>query len=151
MRGRRWILYVSLVLGGACAHTKTTDDGTEKQTQTKEAKQEEQPKRAQKQTKPLAGDEKGSELHPGKPDAVPVATGPAALLKPGAEEKMRERLTAGGYFDQDKKESGAAMRRGIRRFQKEHDLPATGVVDHETVKRLGLAPDQIFRQATVKD
>lgn len=149
MTGRRWILCVSLVLGGACAHTKTTDDGTEKQE--KQTKQVEQPKRARTEAKAPAGDGKGSDLHPGKPDAVPVATAPDVLLKPGADDKIRERLKAGGYVDGDDKESAAATRQGIRRFQKEHDLPATGVADHETVKRLGLDPNQIFRQATVKD
>jgi murein L,D-transpeptidase YcbB/YkuD len=43
------------------------------------------------------------------------------------------------------------MRDGIRRFQRAHDLPATGVADNETVKSLGLDPDQIFRKAAVKD
>ena len=47
------------------------------------------------------------------------------LLKPGAEDKIRERLKAGSYVDRDDKESAAAMRQGIRRFQKEHDLPGT--------------------------
>ena len=56
---------------------------------------------------------------------------------------------AGGFLGRDA--SDAAKRQGLRRFQRAHDLPATGVADHETVKRLGLDPDQIFRQATVKD
>lgn len=146
MTGRQWILSVLLVLVGACAHTKTTDQGTEKQ-QAKE--QEEEPKRARTEAKPPAGDGKGSELHPGKSDAVPVATAPDVLLAPGAEDKIRERLASEGYLDD--KESKGATRAGIRRFQKEHDLPTTGVADHETVKKLGLNPDQIFRKGTVKD
>jgi hypothetical protein len=143
--GRRWILWASLVLGGACAHTKTTDDGTEKQETTK---QDEEPKRAPTKAKAPAPDGKGSELHPGKSDAVPVATAPDVLLAPGAEDKIRERLASEGYLKGDEKGSTSA---GIRRFQKEHDLPTTGVADHETVKKLGLNPDQIFRKGTVKD
>jgi hypothetical protein len=147
----RWMLCVSLVLGGACAHTKTTDDGTEKEKQAKEEEQQPERARTEPKAKPPAGDGKGSELHPGKQDAVPVATAPDVLLKPGADDKIRERLKVGGYVDRDDKESAGALRQGIRRFQKEHDLPATGVADHETVKRLGLDPNQIFRQAAVKD
>ena len=45
----------------------------------------------------------------------------------------------------------AATRGGIQKFQKAQDLPATGVPDAETVKRLGLDPDKTFRRATVKD
>jgi murein L,D-transpeptidase YcbB/YkuD len=149
--GRRWILGVSLVFAGACAHSKTTDKGGEKETAKQEQKKDE---KDEKEAKPRAAREttkQSPELHPGKPDAVPVATAPEALLKPGAEEKIRERLVAGGFVDDGDKKSAAAAREGIRRFQKEHDLPATGVADHETVKALGLDPDQIFRQATVKD
>ena len=101
--------------------------------------------------KPRAGDKKGSELHPGKPDAVPVATAPEALLAPGAEDKIRERLVAGGFLATDADKSNGATRGGIRRFQKAQDLPATGVPDAETVKRLGLDPDKTFRRGTVKD
>ena len=36
----------------------------------------------------------------------------------------------------------------LRRFQAAHDLPSTGVPDHETVRRLGLNPDELFRKAT---
>jgi hypothetical protein len=43
------------------------------------------------------------------------------------------------------------MSDGLRRFQRAHDLPATGIPDHQTVKDLGLDPDQIFRQGPVKD
>ena len=147
MSGRLLALLVALALGAACSHTKTTDDGVEKP-----RKQEPQAKKPAKKQAPRApGEGIGTELHPGKPDAVPVATGPEALLKPGADDQIRERLVANGVLDGDDKKSAAATRDAIRRFQKAHDLPATGVADHETVKALGLDPDQIFRQATVKD
>ena len=148
MSGRLWILGLSLALAGACAHTKTTDAGREKET----AKQE-GPKEDAKEAKPRAREAKkmNPELHPGDPEAVPVATGPESLLKPGAEDKIRERLVAEGLVDDGDKGSAGAVRNGIRRFQKEHDLPATGVADRATVKGLGLDPDEIFRQSTVKE
>lgn len=147
MSGTWRTLAFALALGaGACAHTKTTDDGTEKKATDEEAAKQEDAKA--KETKPrAAGDGKGSELHPGKPDAVPVATAPEALLTPGAEKKIREKLAAAGFLDDDK----GSMREGIRRYQKAHDLPATGVADHQTVKGMGLDPNQIFRQGAVKD
>lgn len=145
----RWqVFLVALALGGACAHAKTTDDGTEKTTATesKEDDRKEEPK-----SKPRAGGKKGGELHPGNPDAIPVATAPDALLLPGADEKIRERLIAGGFLAADADKSNGATRAAIRKFQKDQDLPATGVPDAETVKRLGLDPDKTFRRATVKD
>ena len=148
MTRRRWpMLAIAIALAGGCAHTKVTDDGT-----SKEAKQEQA-----KESKPRAAPEErahakqASELHPGNRDAVPVATTPGALLVPGAEDKIRERLVAGGFLARDAKSSDAAMREGLKQFQRAKDLPATGVPDHETIKRLGLDPDQTFRQGIVKD
>ena len=148
MTGRWQVLLVALALGGACAHAKTTDDGTEKATakESKEDDRKEEPK-----SRPRAGGTKGGELHPGNPDAIPVATAPDALLLPGADEKIRERLIAGGFLPADADKSKGATRGGIQKFQKAQDLPATGVPDAETVKRLGLDPDKTFRRATVKD
>jgi putative peptidoglycan binding protein len=142
---KRWCmaLAVSFALGGACAHTKTTDDGTDKKQKTAEEKQEKQRTAETRKSTP--------DLHPGDRDAVPVATAPGALLKPGAEDKIREQLVAAGFLARDGKASDASMREGLRDFQRAKDLPATGMPDHETVKRLGLDPDEIFRQATVKD
>ena len=144
---RRWpVIVLAVALAVGCAHTKVTDDGT-----SKEPKQEE----PAKETKPRAAAEgrarQGSDLHPGNRDAVPVATTPSALLVPGAADKIRERLVAGGFLARDAKSSDAAMRECLNRFQRAKDLPATGVEDHETVKRLGLDPDQTFRQGIVKD
>jgi hypothetical protein len=144
-RRRLPILAVVVALAGGCAHSKVTDDGTSKETKKEEAKE----------TKPRVAPERrakqGSELHPGDRAATPVATAPAGLLVPGADEKIRERLVAGGFLPRDAKSSDAAMREGLKRFQRAKDLPATGVPDHETVKRLGLDPDQTFRQGIVKD
>ncbi len=78
-----------------------------------------------------------------------MATAPEALLAPGADHEIRQRLVAGGFLARDA--SDAATREGIRRFQRAQDLPATGVPDAETVKRLGLDPDKTFRRGTVKD
>ena len=108
-------------------------------------------RRRRKSRSRAAGGKKGSELHPGNPDAVPVATAPDALLVPGAEEQIRERLIAGGFLAADADKSNGATRGAIRKFQKAQDLPATGVPDAETVKRLGLDPDKTFRRGTVKD
>jgi peptidoglycan hydrolase-like protein with peptidoglycan-binding domain len=135
---------VALVLAIGCAHTKTTDDGTEKDGQKTEAKAD-KPRAVEGGSHKAGGD---AARHSGE---IPVATAPAGLLAPGAEVKIRDRLAAQGYVPDDAKRSDAAMKEGIRRFQRAHDLPATGIPDHETVKDLGLDPDQIFRQGSVKD
>ena len=76
--------------------------------------------------------------------AVPIATAPEGLLKPGAEDKIRDKLAAGGFMDRD----GGNMKTGLLRFQQEHDLPATGTPDAETLRKLGLDPDQLLRKSS---
>jgi glucose/arabinose dehydrogenase len=78
------------------------------------------------------------------PKSVPVAATPEGLLAPGAEQKIHDKLSAGGFLKEATHDSTGAA---LRRFQAAHDLPATGVPDHETVRRLGLKPDDLFRKA----
>jgi hypothetical protein len=73
------------------------------------------------------------------PHEVPVSTSPRGLLKPGAEQKVRERLGSKG--------KSGSLRQALQQFQRSRDLPATGMLDHETVKELGLDPDDIFERA----
>jgi peptidoglycan hydrolase-like protein with peptidoglycan-binding domain len=143
----RWpIVVIATALVTACAHTKSTDQGAgsnDKDGGTEEAK-------ATKPEPKSSGSREAGEPGGGKRSGVPLATAPEALLAPGAEKKIRERLVAGGFLARDA-ESDAATREGLRRFQRAKDLPATGVADQETVRRLGLDPDEIFRKASVKD
>jgi len=74
------------------------------------------------------------------PERVPVASSPAGLLKPGADEKVREKLGV--------KEKGEDLRPALQRFQRDHDLPATGILDHRTAKELGLDPDDVFERSS---
>jgi hypothetical protein len=60
-------------------------------------------------------------------------------LKPGADEKVREKLGVKG--------KGEDLRPALQRFQREHDLPATGILDHRTAKELGLEPNDVFERA----
>ena len=72
------------------------------------------------------------------PGEVPVASSPSGLLKPGAEQKVRDQL---GVKDR------GSLREALQKYQKEHDLPATGILDDRTVESLGLDPDDVFERA----
>lgn len=72
------------------------------------------------------------------PGEVPVASSPSGLLKPGAEQKIRDQL---GVKDR------GSLRGALQKFQQEHDLPATGILDDRTVESLGLDPDDVFERA----
>jgi hypothetical protein len=145
MKGKGFAQIASLALSFAigCAHTKTTDDGSEKH-----EKQESKRDETKKAEKPRAHE---TSPNAGRADGVPLATAPAGLLAPGADQKICDRLVAEGFLADDAKRSDGAMSEGLRRFQRARDLPATGVPDDQTVKDLGLNPDEIFRHGTVKD
>jgi hypothetical protein len=138
---------IGILFAVGCAHSKTTDEGA----QTTPAARESDEKPA-KPTKPRTegGAREGGGTHDADRKGVPVVTAPGDLMKPGAEEKIREKLVAEGCLAGDAKRADA-MKEAIRRCQTAHDLPATGVADHATVKALGLDPDRIFRQGPVKD
>jgi len=141
-RGWPAAVILSLALGASCAHTKTTESD-----ETKEG--DKQAPGTAKAKEPGAGT--NPNLHPGHPEEVPVATRPEALLAPGADHDIRDKLAERGFLKEGAATSQSSTREGIRRFQHAEDLPATGIADQETVKRLGLDPEKVFRKATVKD
>jgi hypothetical protein len=121
------VLLVLAALG--CAHAKTTDGESKPTEATSTGANGGEPH------------DRASEL-PRKPGHPPVSTHAEDLLKPGAEDKIRRKLVAGHYL------SGGAdtpIAGGLRKFQEEKNLPATGIPDHETIRRLGLDPADIFR------
>jgi peptidoglycan hydrolase-like protein with peptidoglycan-binding domain len=124
--------FFALALVG-CAHAKTTEpaepEAAEKPSSTARA-----PRTGKLRVAPTGE----------QPKTTPLAQAPEGLLKPGAEQKIHDKLSAGGFVKEDANDSTEAA---LRRFQAAHDLPATGVPDHETVRRLGLNPDDLFRKA----
>jgi hypothetical protein len=130
------IAFFALALVG-CAHAKTTEptEPAEPEAADKPSSTERAPRTGKLRVAPTGE----------QPKTTPLAQAPEGLLTPGAEQKIHDKLSAGGFMKEDANTSiGAAL----RRFQAAHDLPATGVPDHETVRRLGLNPDDLFRKAT---
>jgi hypothetical protein len=110
----------------ASSQARSTGDGAKKGSS--EASSSESPKKEKK-------DGKGDEIDP---EDIEVSTSAQGLLKPGAEDRVREKLGV---------DEGKGMGAALRKFQREHDLPATGMLDHETVIKLGLEPSDIWQQA----
>jgi peptidoglycan hydrolase-like protein with peptidoglycan-binding domain len=81
--------------------------------------------------------------------AVRLSTSPEALLKPGALARIQEKLAHEGTLNGEPTgKMDAATKKGLEDFQRDHDLPATGIPDDATVGRLGLKPTDVFRQGT---
>ena len=84
---------------------------------------------------------------PTETGGIPVASSPEGLLAPGADRDIRDKLADGGYLK--KGDESQSTEAALRKFQKAHDLPETGIPDHQTVKALGLDPNRIFKHADV--
>ena len=67
-------------------------------------------------------------------------------MKPGALETIQEKLAHAGALKGDPSgKMDAATQKALVQFQRDHNLPATGVPDDATVGRLGLKPSDVFR------
>lgn len=92
--------------------------------------------------KTVTSDLKGAD---GERQNISISTSPDALLKPGAAKIIQEKLSKDGDFDGDASSDDGRARAALAKFQRRHDLPATGIPDDATVRKLGLKPDDIFR------
>jgi hypothetical protein len=89
---------------------------------------------------------------PEKPGRPPLAASPGALFVPGGVEQVQKALASRGYLDLGEVEKGkidAATSAAVRRFQSDEGIARTGNPDHETVRRLGLDADALFRKSSV--
>jgi peptidoglycan hydrolase-like protein with peptidoglycan-binding domain len=87
---------------------------------------------------------------PQKPGRPPLAASPAGLFVPGGVEQVQEALTAKGYLDLDSAKKGdidVPTAAAVRKFQADQGIARTGNPDHETVRRLGLDADKLFRKS----
>jgi murein L,D-transpeptidase YcbB/YkuD len=139
-----------------CTHTKTVGSGAEETKQASAATERRhsehrasQPRRGEAAEEPR--NERGEK-------EIPVATSPEGLLKPGAQERIEQRLADEGFLrrgDQPKSaargetQPAASFDEALRRFQAHEHLPATGMPDQETVRKLGLDPDDVFKAGDV--
>jgi peptidoglycan hydrolase-like protein with peptidoglycan-binding domain len=72
---------------------------------------------------------------------------PASLLAPGAARDIQEKLAKTGDLESEPSgELDGPTRAALARFQRAHDLPATGLPDGATVEKLGLKPADVFKK-----
>jgi len=130
-----WLL-TAITFGGCHPHTVATPaDGREaKRPATKEGEREGSAKKDDDKRKRQEGTA-----------ATPVPRTPVAALEPGQLREIQRRLGQRKLLGQH--EDGnldEPTRAALRKLQKDADLPETGLPDHETVRKLGLDPDQVF-------
>jgi murein L,D-transpeptidase YcbB/YkuD len=141
---RRLALLAWMGVGAfGCAHTKVAGDAPPAQEETKP--EAAAPEKSHEARTP-------SETPVGPNNPLPVFTTPSAALKPGAVEKIQDKLSmqksAQKHPPPQGDDAGALddrTREALRAFQKDHGVPATGLPDDATIKLLGLDPADIFR------
>jgi peptidoglycan hydrolase-like protein with peptidoglycan-binding domain len=76
-----------------------------------------------------------------------VAATPAGLMNPGSTRRIQEALRAKGYLDDVTGSLDARTSAALRRFQRDSDLAETGAPDRETLRRLGIDANDVYRTA----
>jgi hypothetical protein len=140
---RRWVIALLLACAHAsCTHAREADDANDVEALRSDGENEgetpAQPAEAPGMPDTLPGDRGLVAGGSRDPESIPVSTSDQGLLKPGAEKAVIDKL---GVKSKD------GLRAALQKFQRSHDLPATGMLDHETVKVLGLNPEDIFERA----
>jgi len=138
-----FVFAVALALG--CSHTQHVEGGASKSAAADTGHATPPEDQSARPARPPSANARPPSDQPAP--TIPLATSPSGLLKPGAEKKIQEKLSDKGVFD-EKPPSGeldGPTREALRRFQREEGLPATGMPDDKTVKKLGLNPADIFK------
>jgi hypothetical protein len=149
----RWILVgIGIAIGlGGCGHTRSVGDTAAKTDDAakQEANAKEDSRRPRAATGPKRSARPPAEPAPSQEGELPIATAPAALLKPEGAKQIQAKLVARGYLDKDQTSDTLddRTRHALREFQRESGLPATGLPDDATVTKLGLDPGRTFRSA----
>jgi Putative peptidoglycan binding domain len=140
---KRFVCALAVLGLAACFHT----THVEKPDQADEGA----PQRAQPPEKEGGAAEKPhAARRPQKPGRPPLAADPAGLFVPGGVEKVQQALSSRGYLDLGSAQRGeidAATSAAVRKFQADQGIARTGNPDHETVRRLGLDSDALFRKS----
>ena len=69
-------------------------------------------------------------------------------------QQLQKALASRGYLDAGDAEPDKidqATSAAIRKFQADQGIARTGSPDHETVRRLGLDPDALFRKSSASE
>jgi len=144
LRSRSLPLCLLVTAWLACGHTHQATDKPQtdsEPSQPKPSSGEEHRKSAGNSSRPARHPTSSPETAP------PIASSPAGLLREDAIARIQDRLKAKGYL-QHTEASGkldGVMEEALRAFQRDCNLPATGIPDDETVRQLGLPASQIFR------
>ena len=152
----RWrVLGISLVAWAfGCSHTRSVAPANEnepsKQQQSSQDKGHATPPEdanARPPHAPAAGAAPPADKESRDKAELPIASSVAGTLQPGAAKQIQDKLADKGVLHEDHPsgELDGPTREALRQFQRDSDLPATGIPDDATVRKLGLDPEKTFK------
>jgi len=142
------MLIAGVLACAACFHTHKVAKGDKGDA--KEAQSDDREARQPKESEGGASAKPSQARRPQKPGRPPLSAGPEGLFVPGGVEQVQNALAHKGYLDMGEAKKGeidAQTSAAVRKFQSDQGIARTGNPDHETLRRLGLDPDKLFRKA----
>ena len=94
-----------------------------------------------------AADHRSLEVKPRHSDEPPVASASGGMVKRDGAGKIQRALGEHGLAVTETGTLDDSTQAAILKFQRREGLPATGLPDNETLRRLGLDPQEIKRLA----
>ena len=147
---KRFIMMAALVFVG-CQHAKqgVRPDEEARAPDSQQEKQPEAPKRAA--AKPSAP--KQTQTAPEANDRPQLSSKAEGLLQPEGAKLIQQALAEKGYLPREHQtnELDAETATALRRFQEDEHAPRTGYPDRETVRKLGLSVEKVFKSTGARD
>lgn len=144
------VFIVAALASAACFHTHKVAKGDTGDKGAKEEKSDDRGAPQPKESEGGASAKPSQARRPQKPGGPPLSAGPEGLFVPGGVEQVQNALAHKGYLDMGEAKKGAIDAQtsaAVRKFQSDEGIARTGNPDHETLRRLGLDPDKLFRKA----
>ncbi len=126
---KRLLLVIALG-AAACAHTNKQSTPQEE-----EAKKNDETRAQGKTPRKVPKSESGIQL----------AASPTQALTHAGLISVEKALVVRGYLDQQRPSFDERVKDAMARFQKSEGLPSTGAPDRETIRRLGLHTEDVFK------
>ena len=116
----------------SCAHAKQTKEQETAKTEADTPKEE---KKAEEKAKA-----------PPRTETLATSKTTKQMFKPEGLKKLQTALASKDAKEDENGQLDSQTQEALRAYQKKQGLPATGLPDYETLRRLGLKPDEVFHR-----
>jgi len=122
------------VVSMSCLHARETKETEEAKA---EAKTPAEKEKAEEKAKP-----------PQRAETLTTSKTTKQMFKPEGLKRLQVALSVKATDVEETGRLDDATQESLRKYQKDQGLPATGLPDYETLRRLGLKPEEVFHRDT---